>query len=258
MVITKQIIKNEISKLNNTKEFKSPSSKVISELIFKELTNKHDFLNKDRSYIINNFSEILNEYRDLDWQILSSILEPKYQKMYKHFVNSEASKKNINKVDLTEFLLNDIDLFHYKYQLDISLSQSYKSRAGTSFEYIIEYLFELLNFEFEAQPKEVRGKPDFLFPTVEKYNNNPEDCLIIGAKTKIRERYRQIVSEGNSKASHYCFTLGEDLNESVINKGIKLGLIFVIPQNLKQEKFENKNIYSFEQFIKEHLENFKK
>jgi len=257
VTITKQEITKEISKLNNTKKFKSPSSKEISKLIFEGLTKKHDFKIKDRSYIINNFSKILYEYRNLDWQILSRILEPKYQEMYRYFVQSEAKKKNINKSELAEFLLNDIDLFHYKYQLDMSLSQSYKSRAGTSFEYILEYLFELLNLEFVTQPKEVRGKPDFLFPNIKKYNDSPEDCLIVGAKTKVRERYRQIVSEGNSKVPHYCFTLGEDLNESIINKGVKLGLIFVIPKKLKKEKFNKNNIYSFEEFLEGFLEKYK-
>jgi len=256
MIKTKDQITEEISQLAKQKEYALPDVRTFSQIVFNELLKKHKLNEKERNYIIDNFSFLLEEYRNLSWTISQKLQEERYMKMYKHIVSEQIKEKNIEESKIADFLLNDREIFLYKYQLDMSLTQSYRSRTGTSFEHIIEYLFNLLNYEFETQTADVQGKPDFLFPNKKLYMSNPSECIIIGAKTKIRERYRQIVNEGNKETRHFCFTLGEDLTIDVIEGAKQLDLYFVIPSEVKISKYKMNDIFSYEEFIKNVLEPF--
>ena len=253
---TKDQIKEEISKLTKQKEYLLPTVRTFSQIVFKELKKQLDLDGKERSYIINNFSFLVEQYRHLSWKISQKLQEERYMNMFKYIVSEQTKERNIKESEMANFLLNDKEIFLYKYQLDISLTQSYKSRTGIGFEHIIEYLFDLLNYDFETQTGDVQGKPDFLFPSKELFNSNPSDCIIIGAKTNVRERYRQIVNEGNKLTRHFCFTLGDDLTNDVITKAKKLDLFFAIPTEVKNSKYKTKDIFSYEEFIKNVLEPF--
>ncbi|MDA9757206.1 type II restriction endonuclease [Acidimicrobiaceae bacterium] len=258
MSTLKDEITDEVKNLKDSKQFKAASTEKISQLIFKELEKEYRFEERNEDFIIDNFSNILKDYRDLDWEILQRHLKPKYLEMFKHIVDKHSKDNDIKENELLDFVLNDSVLFDYKYQLDQSLTQSYKSRSGKSFEYILQFLFDKIGYEYTAQNKNIEGKPDFLFPSIKEYIDNPSKCLIIGAKTKVRERYKQIVTEGNKDVAHFCFTLGEDLQPKKIQNGKALGLTFVVPKNIKEENNKEDNLYSFEEFLLNKLSIYKK
>lgn len=250
MVKTKKEIIAEISELSKTKEFKFPETKTFSKIIFKEINKNHQLKKKNRSYILTNFSAIIEEYRDLDWKILQKLMIDRYMKMFKHIVDKNAKEKGIKKEELSEFILNDKEIFLYKYQLDMSLSQSYRPRAGKGFEFIIEELFQKLNYKFLPQPKNIQGNPDFIFPSEDEYEKDTSKCMIIGAKTTIRNRWKEIITEGDNKVKKFCLTIGDDLSDAQAKAAMKGRLFFVCPKKLKESKFsKNKNILSFEEFL---------
>ena len=77
----------------------------------------------------------------------------------------------------------------------LSLAQSRKSRDVKTFESIHNTLFQMLEYLFDEQIV-INGKPDFLMPSAKHYDTNPMECIIFTVKRTIRERWRQIVTEG--------------------------------------------------------------
>ena len=83
----------------------------------------------------------------------------------------------------------------------MSTFQRRKSRAGTAFEHQLEFLFKGRGIRYSAQPyTEGKSKPDFIFPSIECYRDEgfPSSSLtMLGAKTTIKERWRQVLEEAN-------------------------------------------------------------
>ncbi len=99
----------------------------------------------------------------------------------------------------------------------LSLSQSRKARAGKSFENIHNSLFKLLDYKFDEQ-KVINGKPDFLMPSLEHWNENPLDCIVFTSKRTLRERWRQIVTEGTLGIGFFLATIDEKVSSNQLSE----------------------------------------
>ena len=145
------------------------------------------------------------------------------------------------------------------YALDkffLSRTQSRRSRAGGAFELLLHELFARLNYPFTFQPR-IDGKPDFVFPSVEYYLENPPDAIVFTAKRSLRERWRQIVTEGARGLGFYLATIDEAVSESAITE-MKISRIqLVVPDRHKSEITRyvgGHNVISFEDFFMDHLD----
>ena len=92
-----------------------------------------------------------------------------------------------------------------------SLRGARASRMGTAFELHIERIFEDSTISFQAQPKIGNRKPDFLLPSLLRYEQDPESAVILTAKSTLRERWQQILNEG-AGAQLYLATLDRRYN----------------------------------------------
>ncbi len=98
-----------------------------------------------------------------------------------------------------------------------SILQRRKSRAGRSLELNVRNLFLEENLregqDFQYQPEsELRKRPDFLFPNEEYYKDDsyPQDRLMmLGVKTTVRDRWRQVVTEADRIARKHLLTVQE-------------------------------------------------
>jgi hypothetical protein len=89
-------------------------------------------------------------------------------------------------------------LGQYFYALDrffLGLTQGRRPRAGKAFEMLIRELFVRLEYPFSSQPI-INGQPDFILPSLEYFRKNPPGAIIFTIKRTLRERWRQIVTEG--------------------------------------------------------------
>ncbi len=77
----------------------------------------------------------------------------------------------------------------------LSLTQGRRPRAGNTFEYLLRELFTKLKYPFTPQPI-INGQPDFVMPSLEHFQKNAPDSIIFTVKRTLRERWRQIVTEG--------------------------------------------------------------
>ena len=152
---------------------------------------------------------------DLLWQVIGSDLSPS-----KHFTKGQLESLVKNKFnELLEF---------YK-----SISQSRSSRAGGSVQNHIAHILETLNYPFEAQ-KTINGKPDFILPNVALYHKTPGECILLTAKRTLRERWRQIITEGFRSPYYFLFTIDEEQSSESLREMAGHRIYLVVPERIKQ------------------------
>ena len=136
----------------------------------------------------------------------------------------------------------------------LSLAQSRKARAGKGFEEIHNYLFRMLGYPFTAQAV-INGKPDFIMPSVEYYYKNPMDSIIFTAKRTLRERWRQIVTEGTRGLGFFLATIDGAVTREQLSEMMRHRIYMVVPEDLRREKYIGmENVISFSEFFRDHLD----
>jgi hypothetical protein len=140
-----------------------------------------------------------------------------------------------------------------------TILQSRKSRAGKSLEYHAGAIFEedglLAGTSFVHNPViEVNKRPDFLFPSVDAYENSafPASKLrMLAAKTTCRDRWRQIINEADRIATKHLLTLQEGVSQAQFNEMTEAGVRLVVPAGLHDAYPETvrPHLLTFEEFI---------
>lgn len=138
----------------------------------------------------------------------------------------------------------------------LSLKQSRTTRAGKTFEGITKNLFKVLNYPYETQITIDGGNtPDFLMPSAQHYNENAPDCIIFTSKRTLRERWRQIVTEGTRGLGFYLATIDDKISSTQLTEMLRNRIYVVVPQQLKNEKYPaTTNVLSFSQFFNDYLD----
>lgn len=150
----------------------------------------------------------------------------------------------------------DIDSF---LKMANTILQSRKSRSGKSLEYHTKSIFEEEGFvrgrHYEHNPVVEGGKrPDFLFPTVNAYENKsfPEDNLrILAVKTTCKDRWRQILNEADRVSTKHLLTLQEGVSEGQYREMAEAGVCLVVPASLQNSypKSVKPHLVTLESFI---------
>ena len=136
----------------------------------------------------------------------------------------------------------------------LSLAQSRKSRAGRVFEKIHNLLFKALSYPFDEQ-QVINGKPDFVMPSVEHYRRNPLECVIFTAKRTLRERWRQIVTEGTRGIGFYLATIDDGVSDNQLQEMVDHRIFLVVPKRIKEENYPDAtNVLTFQSFFEDHLD----
>ena len=137
--------------------------------------------------------------------------------------------------DLAAYLNGQLDVDGIL-KTTMSTFQRRKSRAGTAFEHQLEFLFKGRGIRYSAQPyTEGKSKPDFFFPSIECYRDEgfPSSSLtMLGAKTTIKERWRQVLEEANRIERKHLITLEPAVSVDYTNAMRDSKLQLVIPSQL--------------------------
>ncbi len=138
-----------------------------------------------------------------------------------------------------------------------SVSNRRKSRSGTSLELHLEYIFQEEGLKYFGTQcvTESRKKPDFLFPSCEKYHDLewPSELLrMLAVKTTCKDRWRQILNEANRIESPFLFTLQEGVSENQYREMELEGVRLVVPKPLhgKFPDVVRGKLTSLEEFIR--------
>jgi hypothetical protein len=145
------------------------------------------------------------------------------------------------------------------YALDkffLGLTNGRRARAGSAFEILLRELFTLLKYPFNPHPK-IDGNPDFVLPSVKHYMENPLDSIIFTAKRSLRERWRQITSEGERGTAFFLATIDENVTTKDLLVMQAKRIFLVVPARIKEniDRYEQAPaVITFEDFFLNHLD----
>jgi len=208
----------------------------------------------DRAYLKAHCDEILDELlalefelfkieeqrvnSDLLWQVVGSGLP-----LSKHLTKNQLEL-------LVKGKFNELRDF-YK-----SISQSRASRAGGSLQNHIAHILDTLNYPFEVQ-KVVNGKPDFILPNVTLYHRTPGECILVTAKRTLRERWRQIITEGFRSPYYFLVTIDETQSSGSLKEMAGHRIYLVVPERIRQSVSvygTSGNVISVRAFFEDYLD----
>jgi hypothetical protein len=118
----------------------------------------------------------------------------------------------------------------------LSVQNRRKARAGQALENHLEALFKANGIRYaRGAETENRNKPDFLFPGQAEYRDasfDPASLTMLGAKSTLKDRWRQVLSEATRIPEKHLLTLAPGISENQTDEMRAKGLQLVIPSNL--------------------------
>ena len=197
-------------------------------------------------------------------ELLDELLETEYElyKQQEQEINSELLWRIVEKSlplrPLTENHLEQHIKSKFGELQDFykSIAQSRVARAGGSLQNHITYIFNILGYPFEAQ-QEIDGKPDFILPNAELYHQNPGECILATAKRTLRERWRQIITEGFKSPQYFLITIDRKQTEHNLREMAGHRIYLVVPERLKigvQSYGEAGNVIDIKSFLEGYLD----
>ena len=157
-------------------------------------------------------------------------------------------------------------VFPYIYRLSLSNTQSRRSRAGATFEYIIYYLYDILGYDYDSQKKVGRKlfdqnglgkKVDSIMPSIDAYAQRRNKTIIGTMKTSLRERWQEVAEEiERTKIPEiHLLTVDEDISLNKAKEMAQHNIIIVTYEWISNsDKLKGmKNITSFEEYFFEEL-----
>jgi len=213
---------------------------------------KEKISGKSSIEIKNSFDQLIDSFQKDAYDLYLEIERRKGVEAIKKFLYQMKEKNRINNIDqminITAEHFNDYNEFF------LSLSQSRRARAGATFEHFINILFAKLDYPYTRRPV-INGEPDFLLPSVDYFRQYPTDCIIFTAKRTLRERWRQITTEGTHGLGFYLATIDEKLSNAQLDLMRANRINVVVPITLKERNYSNNlNVLSFREFFELHLD----
>ena len=138
----------------------------------------------------------------------------------------------------------------------LSVLNRRKSRAGHSFENHLETIFIQNKIQYTKGGKtENNNKPDFLFPSIAKYHDpdfNAELLTMLGVKTTLKDRWRQVLAEANRVPVKHLVTLEPAISKNQTDQIKAANLQLILPSMLRETFLpeQQKDILSLAEFIK--------
>lgn len=132
-----------------------------------------------------------------------------------------------------------------------------KSRTGRSLELHLKAIFDDAGLQYShGQKSEGNKKPDFIFPGTEKYrdkNATQADLRMLGVKTTLKDRWRQILNEADRIPRKHLFTLQQGVSLNQFEEMKKEGITLVVPAAIRKsyEKSIRPELMTLTQFMDE-------
>lgn len=204
----------------------------------------------DSDYLKSNFSELVSKVQVDAYNIYLT-----YEKQACGEVLGELIEDELQKTDIEMISTAVADRFFALDRFFLSLTQSRRTRAGKAFEAVVSALFDALGYPHTFQPIIGESQPDYVLPSIEHYKNYATDCLIFTCKRTLRERWRQIVTEGMAGQAFFLATIDEKISVNELSRMKSRNVIVVVPNFLANDKYRGiLNVISFEKFFDQHLD----
>lgn len=239
-------IKEDIGLIDYFKDEIPSPSEIILKAIEINLVSPFD----DLEYLKRNFSRMIEEIQKDAYRIYLSAEEQAGMNAIRQVLLRRISGSSSSNIIIEEVsgMFSEFNRFF------LSLAQSRKPRAGSAFEIVLKTLFKKFDYPFVEQAV-INGKPDFLMPSKIYYDINPMDCIIFTAKRTLRERWKQIVTEGTRGLGFFLATIDEEVSNAQLEEMKKNRIHLVVPENIKLRLYlKAHNVLTFEEFFQYHLD----
>lgn len=149
----------------------------------------------------------------------------------------------------------DVDAF---VSFSLSVHNRRKSRVGHAFENHLTAVFEQHGLTFERGKgklyTEGRQQPDWMFPSFSAYHDisfPTEKLTLLGAKTTCKDRWRQVLAEGDRLEKKYLATLEAGISERQTTQMQEKNLQLVVPGSVHATYSEAQQrwLYSISDFV---------
>lgn len=272
----------------------------------KEITEFKDLIKKERKKLSTSKSlveKIINENPNIlkpiiDKVEVSSVIEELRQKTYELYLKEEDEfNKNIMKLlpqlcntpnEILEKLINENtlslrddelklrikeicgdysgEISPFIYILNLSTTQSRRSRSGQTFESVIYSIYEKLDFSYDSQKKvganlfkknNLGKKVDSILPSVECFEQRRDKVIIGTMKTSLRERWQEVAEEiSRTKVpSIYLLTTDTDISSNKASEMKAHNITVVVYDKVKKDLNDFRNLISFEEYFFEEIPN---
>ena len=118
----------------------------------------------------------------------------------------------------------------------LSVQNRRKARAGQALENHLEALFDANEISYKRGAEtENKNKPDFLFPGQIQYRDDgfdPAGLTMVGAKSTLKDRWRQVLSEAARIPEKHLLTLPPGISENQTDEMQAKKLQLVLPKQL--------------------------
>ena len=152
-------------------------------------------------------------------------------------------------------------IFPYLYDLSLSSTNSRRSRAGQTFEMLIEKALDIFGYSYQNQKAlgtdfyrnhRIGKKVDLIIPGRLAYEQRRTACGIVSAKTSLRERWQEVVEELNrSNVRHiYLATLDDGITPNQLELMREYNITLIVRKSEKDSKFPDAGtVDSFDTFF---------
>lgn len=135
---------------------------------------------------------------------------------------------------LEDGFAGDVDSF---ISFSLSVHNRRKSRAGFALENHLEAVFQEHGLRYSReQITENRAKPDFLFPSVDDYQNvaSPSQFLtMLGVKQSCKDRWRQVLSEAHRIREKHLLTFEPGISVNQTGEMRSHHLQLIVPRSIQ-------------------------
>lgn len=225
---------------------------------------KLGFDKKEPSFFVENASQIVEEMREQCW---NDFLEEE-SLFTVHMLKKLIHEETVNKFRPKEAVEWYVETYpNHIYALNLSNTQSRRSRAGKEFENIIELILLGAGVSLDSQgnigkdcfmDKGLGKLVDTVSPGVIEFEENKRNTVLISAKTTLRERWQEVPEEMGRTGAREMFlaTLDEKISNDVLRTLYEANIQVTTTKKLKETKYSKNNaVLSFEELIKICLEN---
>lgn len=168
-------------------------------------------------------------------------------KIFERYIVEEKLKRGFgeNGSDVDDFI-----------KFSLSVQNRRKSRAGFAFENHLSLIWEANKIRYsKGKVTELNKKPDFIFPGITEYHNdtfNVSLLTMLGVKTSVKDRWRQILSEAAKIKSKHLITLEPAISKNQTDEMISENVQLVIPKGILETytNMQRERIITLSEFIK--------
>jgi hypothetical protein len=216
------------------------TAKILNEAI--------EFLKlKDKGHeeIANNFGNYVTELESTAYKIYAQYERQALEKFVEIWIANrrdwildvlkEDQEKGLKQI-LLEFIAPAVNM-------EKSLGNARKARAGITFELIIEKLLKLAEVPCERPGKkdkkayEKLRNIDIVSPDVNTAVEKEDKAIFISTKRTLRERWKQVIYEHQKGRRLYLVTINGEISEKEAQAMKAEGLIVYVPDEVKERNY---------------------